>query len=154
MDKLSIQSEMRALDSKDREFYDSLTEDEKKKFSPYLMVKYGANVDGTIDMQSWYLLAANERLNKHFFDISTAKHKKLQWLLCTTVSPDLGNQRHYWLSAKKTEKNTSAIKFLKEFYPNAKDDELELLAEINTKQDLKNLARDHGWDERRIKSEL
>jgi len=45
-DKLSIQNEMRAFDSKDRGFYDSLTDEERKKFSTFLMMKYGANVEG------------------------------------------------------------------------------------------------------------
>lgn len=154
MDKLSIQNEMRVLDRKERNFYDDLSDEEKKKFSPYLMLKYGASVEGSYDMQSWYLLATNERVNRHFFDVSAAKHKKLLWLTCTTISPDCGTQRHYWLSTKKSTKDNAAIKFLKEIYPNAKDDEIELLAELNTKQDLKNLARDYGWDDKRIKSDL
>jgi len=153
-DKLSIRSETAALDRKDRDFYDSLTEEEKKKFSPYLMLKYSANVEGSPDMQAWYLMATNERVNKNFFDISTSKHKKFQWLMCTTVSPQMGNQRHYWLGAKKGEKDNKATRFLREIYPTAKSDEIELLAELNSKQDLKDLARKHGWDDQRIKSEL
>ena len=35
-DKLSIQNEMNSFDLKDRSFYDSLTDEERKKFSPYL----------------------------------------------------------------------------------------------------------------------
>lgn len=154
MDKLSIQNEMRVFDRKDREFYDSLNDEEKKKFSPYLMLRYGASVEGSTDLQAWYLMATNERLNKNFFDVSATKHKKLQWLICTTVSPNLGTQRHYWLASKKGTKSNNATKFLKEIYPTAKDDEIELLAEINTKDDLKDLARKHGWDDKRIKSDL
>ena len=45
-DKLSIKSETAALDRKDQGFYDSLTDEEKKKFSPYLMLRYSACVDG------------------------------------------------------------------------------------------------------------
>jgi hypothetical protein len=153
-EKLSIKSETAALDRKDRSFYDSLSDEEKKKFSPYLMLRYSACVEGNPDMQAWYLMATNERVNKNFFDISTSQHKKLQWLMCTTVSPDLGNQKHYWLPTKKTEKDNRAIKFLTEIYPAAKTEEIELLAKLNNKEDLRNLARDHGWDERRIKSDL
>lgn len=153
-DKLSIKSETAALDRKDKNFYDSLTDEEKKKFSPYLMLRYSASVEGSPDMQAWYLMATNERVNKHFFDISASKHKKFQWLMCTTVSPGLGNQRHYWLPTKKAEKDNKAIRFLTELYPTAKSDEIELLAELNSKQDLKDLAREHGWDDKRIKEYL
>jgi len=152
MDKLSIKSETAALDRKDIDFYDSLTEEEQKKFSPYLMLRYSASVDGDPDMQAWYLLATNERVNKNFFDISTSKHKKLQWLLCTTVSPNLGNQRHYWLGTKKSDKDTKSIKFLTQLYPTLKADEIELLSDINTKEDLKKLAKQHGWTTEQIKT--
>ncbi len=92
-DKLSVKNETAALDRKDVSFYDSLSDEEKKKFSPYLMMRYSASVDGSSDLQAWYLMATNERVNKNFFDISTSHHKKFQWLLCTTVSPGLGTQR-------------------------------------------------------------
>lgn len=153
-DKLNINSELRALDTKDRDFYDNLTDEEKKKFSPYLMLRYGASVEGNSDFQDWYLRSTNERVNQNFFDVSTSQHKKLQWLLCTTISPNMGSMRHYWLGAKKSGKDNKAVKFLTKLYPTAKDDEIELLAELNSKDDLKQLAREHGWDDKRIKAEL
>ena len=95
-DKLSIKNEMAQFDRKNRNFYDELTDEEKKKFSTFLMIRYGASVSGNSDLQAYYLMATNERLNKNFFDLG--KHSKLQWLCATTVSPDMGNQFHYWLS--------------------------------------------------------
>ena len=71
MDKLSINNEMAQLDRKNREFYDDLTDEEKKKFSTYLMLKYAASVDGSRDLQEWYLRATNERVNQYFFDFSS-----------------------------------------------------------------------------------
>ena len=41
MSKLDIAVEMRAFDSKQRDFYQSLDADERKKFSTYLMLKWG-----------------------------------------------------------------------------------------------------------------
>lgn len=153
MDKLSITNEMAQLDRKNRQFYDDLTEEEKKKFSTYLMIKYGANVEGSEDMQAWYLMACNERLNTNFFDLN--KHPKLQWLLATTVSPGMGNQRHYWLTAKKKESNKGKIiKFLTKLFPWKKADEIELLAEINTEQSIKELAKEQGMADNEIKKEL
>jgi uncharacterized protein (UPF0216 family) len=34
------------------------------------------------------------------------------------------------------------------------NDDLELLAKINTKDDIKKLAKQHGYDDKRIKNEL
>jgi hypothetical protein len=155
MDKLSIANEMQAFDRKDRAFYDSLTNEEKKKFAPFLMIRWGSVVEGDADLQAYYLMSTNERLNKNFFDISGTQHKKLQWLLATTVSPGMGTHRHTWLAAKKKEgSNNRAEKFLRELYPHAKIDDIALMAQLNDKKDLKELARSHGWDDKRIKEYL
>lgn len=153
-DKLAIGYELAQFDLKARDFYDSLNEVEQKKFSPYLMIRWGATVEGSSDLQAYYLMSTNERLNKHFFDISTSEHKKLQWLMASTVSPGMGKQRHNWLAAKKKENNNKAEKFLRQMYPHLKEDEIELLGRLNSKDDLKQLAREHGWDEKRIKADL
>jgi len=149
---LDIKYEMLAFDRKDREYYDNFTDEDRKKFSTYLMLRYGASVQGNTDLQAYYLLATNENVNKYFFDLG--KHPKLQWLMCTSVSPGMGKQHHYWQAAKKKESNSKAVKFLTALYPQLKDDEIELLAEINDKRDLADLARTLGYDDKSIKSDL
>ena len=153
-DKLSIKSEMSALDRKNRGFYDSLTDEEKKKFSPYLMIRYGSAVSGTADLQAYYLMSTNENLNKHFFDINTAQHKKLQWLMATTISPGMGNQFHQWIAPKKKTTDNKSMNFLRDLHPHLKEDEIRLLSELNTKNDLKEYARGLGWADKDIKKEL
>ncbi len=135
MDPLSINNEMAQFDRKSREFYDSLTAEQKKKFSNFLMIRYGSSVQGSRDLQEFYLIATNERLNKNFFSIN--RHPKLQWLCATTVSPGMGTQRHQWIAPKKKEPGASGIrKQLAELYPHLKDDELDLMSELNTKKDI------------------
>lgn len=109
-DKLHISNEMAKFDLKDRNFFDSLDDEEKKKFAPFLMIRWGAAVEGSSDLQAYYLMSCNEKLNKNFFDISTSQHKKLQWLLATTVSPGMGKQYHKWLAAKKKKLLTTKQK--------------------------------------------
>jgi hypothetical protein len=151
-DKLAIKNEMAQFDRKNRNFYDELTDEEKKKFSTFLMIRYGASVSGNSDLQAYYLMATNERLNKNFFDLG--KHSKLQWLCATTVSPDMGNQFHYCLAAKKKTTDNKLTKFLTKLYPNAKDDEIALLAQITDKKDLKAMAKEMGMEDKDIKKEL
>jgi hypothetical protein len=153
MDKLSINNEMAQLDTKNRAFYDELNEEERKKFSTYLMLRYAASVEGGPDIQEWYLRVTNERINANFFDLG--KHPKLQWLLCTTVSPDMGRQRHYWQASKKKEgSNSKALKFLTKLYPHLRTDELELLAELNDAKELKAVAKTMGMSDSDIKKDL
>lgn len=142
MDKLYIGNEMAQFDRKNRGFYDELTDEEKKKFSNYLMIRWGSTVDGSADLQGFYVISCNERLNKNFFAIN--KHPKLQWLTCTTVSPGLGTQRHQWIAAGKKKPKNSAMKVLMELYPTAKLDELELLSTKLSKKQIDQLLSDHG----------
>ena len=136
---------MQQFDLKNRNFYDELTDDERKKFSTFLMLRWGSAVEGSRDLQEFYLVATNERLNKNFF--AMGKHPKLQWLCATTVSPDMGTPRHNWIAPKKKEPGASSIrKQLAEIYPHLKDDELELMAEINTKKDIDAYLKASGQD--------
>jgi hypothetical protein len=145
MDKLSIQNEMAEFDRKNRAFYNELTDEERKKFSNYLMIRWGSSVQGSRELQEFYLIATNERLNKHFFDIN--RHPKLQWLCATTVSPGLGTQRHQWIAPKKREAGATGIrKQLAELYPHLRDDELALMAKINTKRDIDAYLKASGQD--------
>jgi len=143
MEKLSIQNEMMQFDRKNRGFYDELTDEEKKKFSNYLMIRWGSSVQGSRDLQEFYLIACNERLNKNFFAIN--RHPRLQWLTATTVSPDMGSFKHQWISPKKKEAGASSVrKQLAELYPHLKDDELDLLARMTTKKDIDEYMKRSG----------
>jgi hypothetical protein len=145
MDKLSIQNEMAQFDCKNREFYNDLTDEERKKFSNYLMIRWGSAVQGSRELQEFYVIATNERLNKRFFDIN--RHPRLQWLTATTVSPGLGTQRHPWIAPKKKEAGAGSIrKQLTEMYPHLKDDEVDLMSRINTKKDIETYIKQLGQE--------
>jgi hypothetical protein len=145
VEKLSIQNEMTQFDRKNREFYDSLTDEERKKFSNYLMIRWGSAVQGSQELQEFYVIATNERLNKRFFDIN--RHPRLQWLCATTVSPGLGTHRHPWIAPKKREAGATGIrKQLAELYPHLKDDELDVMVKINTKKDIDAYLKQAGQE--------
>lgn len=146
-DKLNIANEMRQFDRKARSFYDELTEEERKKFSPYLMIRWGSSVEGSQDLQEFYVIATNERLNKHFFAVNTTAHKKLQWLLATTVSPDMGTPRHTWIAPKKKEAGASAKrKALQEIYPSYKNDEIDLMMQLVSQKEIDAYYKSAGED--------
>jgi hypothetical protein len=142
-DKLNIQNEMSVFDRKDRDFYDSLTDEERKKFSNFLMIRWGSSVQGSRDLQEFYLISCNERLNKNFFAIS--RHPKLQWLCATTVSPGMGTHRHQWIAPKKKEAGASAKrKQLMAIYPNYKDDEIDVMMQIVSDKEIKEYLKLSG----------
>jgi len=99
------------------------------------MLRWGSAVEGSRELQEFYVIALNERFNKHFFTLS--KHPGLQWLCATTVSPGMGTPRHTWIAPKKKEPGASGIrKQLAEMYPHLKDDDIAVLASITTKKEI------------------
>ena len=134
---------MMQFDRKNRQFYDELTDEERKKFSNYLMIRWGSSVQGSRDLQEFYVIATNERLNKHFFAVN--RHPRLQWLMATSVSPGMGTHRHQWIAPKKKDTGSNEVKKqLMELYPNMKQADIEVLAALTTKQELKQHLREHG----------
>jgi len=145
VDKLSIQNEMTQFDRKNRDFYDELTVEERKKFSNYLMIRWGSSIQGSAELQNYYLQSSNHYVNKRFFDIN--RHPKLQWLCATAVSPVLGTQQHQWIAPKKKEAGASGVKKqLAELFPHLKNDEVELMAKINTKKDIDAYLKELGQE--------
>jgi hypothetical protein len=140
-DKLNIGNEMRQMDQKNRSFFDQLTPEEKKKFSTYLMIRWSSCVDGSRELQEYYVQSTNHYLNRHFFTVS--KHPKLQWLMATAASPALGTPRHNWISPKKAKANAKQ-KQLASLFPHLHEDELAVLVEITDNKDIEQYKKDLG----------
>ncbi len=154
MATISIKDEMQAFDRKDRTFYDALTDEDRKKFSPYLMIRWGASVTGSADLQAYYLLSTNEKLNKNFFSINK-DHNKLNWLAATTVSPDMGDQYHQWIKGPTLNGASSKVQaFIQKLYPEAKLSDLMLLEKLTELSYWKEVARDLGMPPEQVKKEL
>jgi hypothetical protein len=134
---------MQQFDRKNRQFYDELTDEERKKFSNYLMIRWGSAVRGSRELQEFYVIATNERLNRNFFAVN--RHPRLQWLMATSVSPDLGAQDHVWIAPKKKETGSNEVrKMLLDLYPTMKISDIETLAALVDRKELREYLREHG----------
>jgi hypothetical protein len=146
-DKLHIGNEMRQLDLKNRDFYDSLDAEERKKFSTFLMLRWSSCVEGSQELQEYYVQSCNHYLNKHFFTLS--RHPKLQWLCSTAVSPALGTPRHNWIAPKKKEAGASTKrKALAAMFPHYKDDEIDVMMQIVTQKEIDAYHKSAGLDKK------
>ena len=151
-DKLDIFDILRQIDSKNRNYYRDLPEEDKKKVVPFVLNRWVSAVQGPFELQDFYLYRCNDCINKHFFELY--KYPELQWLSLTAISPGMGTHRHEWIKQKPRVNNNKVIKFLRSFYPSYTDDDLETLAAITTTDELKQLAKDHGWTDKDIKGAL
>ena len=143
MSKLPLKDILAAVDMGAKEIWKELSEEERKQVSFYLLNRYVSSQKGNRDTQELAVFKTNEYYNKNYMDVS--KHPKLQWqLLCQ--SGNTGKiEFHQWIGHKKKgQSNSNSIKFLQQLFPNMKQDEIELLAGISTKKELKELAEEHG----------
>ena len=150
MNKLPIKDILAAIDMGAINVWDELSDEEKKQVSFYLLNRYVSSVKGDREKQELAVFKTNEYYNKHFFTLQ--KHKKLLWqLLCIS-----GNTKsiayHEWIGYKKKGSNdkNKVVKFLIQMYPNKKQDEVELLAQISTKKEIKEWAKEHGIEDLKL----
>ena len=142
--KLDIKRELRAVDTRDYEFYDGLTDEEKKAFSPYILMRYTSNVQGDKDLQAWFLETTNEYVNKNHWTLSK-NHKPLLWKLFAATGVGQ-TMYHQYLAAGKKGKANKIEKLLAEIYPAMKLEDIKILAEMMTPEDKKELFDKMGFD--------
>ena len=147
--KLDIKRELNAVDQKNYEFYDKLSDEERKAFSPYILMRYTASVQGDRDTQEWFLERTNEMVNKNHWDLSK-NHKALLWKLFAATGAGV-NCYHPYLAAGKKEKANKIEKLLVELYPAMKMNEIKMLAKMMDKNDIKELFDKMGFDKKQRK---
>lgn len=148
MSKLPLKDILAAIDMGAKEVWDELSDDERKQVSFYLLNRYVSSQKGNRDKQELAVFKTNEYYNKHFNTIGVGRengHQELMWqLLCMSGAWGKIKFHPYIGFKKKGANNNAAIKFLEQIYPNMKQKEVELLATISTKKELKELAEEHG----------
>ena len=94
----------------------------------------------------------NQNVNKNFWDLN--KHPKLQWLLLTCVSPDMGVFDHEWIAFKGKGSKSKTANLLLKLYPTMKLKDAEVLDKQMTKEDYRSLLMGLGWEDKKIKEVL
>jgi hypothetical protein len=121
-----------ALDKKDYGYYDRLSQEQQKKFTSFMLVKYLSYIKGSGSVAGYYAMSTNYHANKHMFNEYVQKHPKLQWLMLCAASPGLGKQYHPWIPQIKEKvsllKEPAQLKDIKEYYkkiyPKANDNDI------------------------------
>jgi len=156
-DKIELKEKIAFVDMNVRAAWDEMTDDQRKslKNEYFILNRYISSVkDNKRDVQEHYVLTVNNYFNKNWNELQ--KHPKLLWLLLCMCSWN-GEKTffHEWIGhKKKSGTGGKKLKFLEEIYPNRKQDELELLANLSTDKEIKDLARTHGVDEATIAKKL
>jgi hypothetical protein len=147
--KLDIKRVLSAVDSKDYEFYNNLSDEERKAFSPYVLLRYISNVDGDRDIQEWFLEKTHEYVNKHMWDL-TKNHGGLLWGAYAAVGAGIPC-KHQYIAASPREKTDKFEKFLAELNPAMKMADIKLMASLMDKNQRRELFDAMGFDNKQRK---
>jgi len=144
--KLPIKDVLAAIDMGAKNVWDELSDEERKAVGFWLLNRYVSSVKGSREKQELAIFKTNEYYNKNWNELGM-KHPKLQWQLICQAGNTKKIEFHQWIGfKKKTGGNGNGVKLLQKIYPNMKEDEIELLANLSTKKELKQLAEEHDID--------
>jgi hypothetical protein len=127
-----------AIDRKDYSYYDRLTEEQKKKFVPFMLIHWVSAIKGNSELQSYYLQSTEYHANKYLFNENVQKNPKLQWLMLCAASPGLGKQFHQWIphikdrvtKLKEKPKHKEIKDYFKKIYPKSNDSDLNTITDV------------------------
>ena len=144
--QIPLKDKMAAVDKKDRGFYKRLNDEQKKAFSAWMMMRYCSSVQGR-DAAN-YIYLTNELVNFQFMEVS--KHPELQWLLLSACGAGKVQFHPYVKPPNARKKKNKIFEFVSDLNPHMKAEDINLLIEFNTKEELKELAEAHGYDDKAI----
>ena len=141
---LDLKKTLRAADMRDKNFYDQMSEEDQKLYSPFMLMRYASSVSSKDKFYvEHYVEMVNECVNKNLFVLS-GKHKKLCRIL-TAMCGALQQQFHPWIKPMKRVPNKS-LKQLQKIYPTWKEKDLETLDAVITDRELEELMESHGLE--------
>jgi len=144
---LPLKTVMAAIDKRDKGWYNRLNAEQKKAFSTWMMMRYSSSVQGK--NAAHFIFMVNELVNKNYEE--TYRHPELQWLLLSMCGTGKVEFHPYIKPPNSRKKKNKVTEFLLELFPHIKLDEIELMTSINSKDELKELAEAHGYDDKSIK---
>lgn len=147
--EVSSRQALAAIDTKNRDFWNNLNDKQKKNFSPWLYMRYMSMISSSFELSGYYLMAVNAHVNRKFKLLKD--HPNLQYLLLTTINPTDEPQKHLFLNPYRSARGEQKkLSLLKELFPLTNDLELEVLAQVNTDQEIKKYLIDLGWPDNEI----
>lgn len=114
-----------AIDTRNKKFYESLTDEEKKGFGPWLVQRYLSSAESpTSEVIEHYLIMTNDIVNVNFSDI---RDPEMTWKLMSIVGIGKSVKHPYVAPGKGRKKKSNAFKsWLHDQYPHLNDLELDL----------------------------
>lgn len=144
--KLELSKTLEAFDRRNYDYYDSLPDELKKQFAPFVLMRFMSSAPNQSGMHEYHLQMVNHFINKEFWLLSN--HKDFQHLLLCLCGTGK-KQFHKWIAANN-KKNIKWVELFKEQYSDLSDLEIKILAKKNTPEDIETLALELGKSDSEI----
>jgi hypothetical protein len=134
-----------ALDRRDLKYYSKLNDEQKKDISIWVLTRWmsSTNVNGLEQVAN-----VNTVINTSSKFLN--KHKELQWMLLAITGAGKP-VKHQWIAAPKGIQKNKIEEAVLNRFPLLRSDELDLFLKINSEEDLIQLFKDNGYDDKTIK---
>ena len=133
---------LQIADSGTRFNLEDLSEDERKGFSPYIIMRWMAQLDGSGTEAENRLINCNEQVNRYVFALG--KHPSLLNQLFSNLGTGrVHTHKYLGLNGKKSKGNT----VLEQLYPVTKMDDIKHMMSVMTPSQLEQFIRDHGLED-------
>lgn len=142
---LSLTAELPAMDYRNMNFYRDLSDEHKKEISIWVLMRFMSSSQGDAEH---HIMLVNDIVNVNFNSLS--KHPELQWKLLALCGTNK-KQYHPWIAPPKGVKKNRVEEALTEIFPLMKDDDLELLLTLNTREELEQFFKENGYDDKTLK---
>jgi hypothetical protein len=146
--KLDLNKTLLALDRKDLEFYDSLTAEEKKSYTPLILMRYMSLLTDQNPNIIYAVLATNDLVNLGFWQLT--KYPDLQHLLLCLAGTG-SKQYHSWIPVKNKKRSNKLHSWVLDLYPDYNEAEIKLFLSKFTADSFNEFLRDLGMSDTDIK---
>lgn len=132
-----------AADIRNKQFLDSLSDEELKGFSPWLVMRYLSSAESSNqEIIEHYLIMTNELVNTNFSDLKN--DLELIWKLMSIVGVGKSIKHPYIAPGKGKKKKSNAFKsWLHEQYNHLSDQEIDLWFSNITKEQAKDMLEQY-----------
>lgn len=150
--KLDIFETLKAIDNRDFDYLDRQPEEARKGFAGPVVLRWASAVSPNGDIADLNLMSVNTRANLHFFDLGD--YPDLQYRLLASAGFRM-RQKHQWIAMPARQKSASGLhRFLSKYWPDASDDELDILLAQFTREKFIDFLNDLALDPKTLKETL
>jgi hypothetical protein len=148
--QLDLMSTLEAADRGILDYYDNLSEAERKAFSPLVIQRWLSAVSDANPNQAYCVIAQNDLVNLGLFQLQK-QHPELIWkLMC--VAGVGKRQQHVWIPNKKSSGSTPKLDaWIRSQHAHVNDLELNILRDSKSESEWIQVLKSSGASDAQIK---